>query len=208
MKGRCATLTLLLSLALSSYGHEASTAYLYWQDKASPNLRLDIALTDVALHLLPDTPDVLTWEALQRQSTTIARQLNDGLLIRRGQSLCTLRADLKGLSDYEDEMFTSWQIDWQCPESLNALKPLTIEYKLLFANDSLHRAVLTHPPKITGQSDIILLKPESPEITLTRPLWQHQGVWLLGIATVGLVFWVWTLRRKRFSNCPPLSSHR
>ncbi len=167
--------------ANTAFSHEASTSYLYWHSEQHNTLRLDLALTDVMLHLAPETPPQLTWGDLENQAEAIARHMVTNIVIRKGQTACQLEAGLSGLTKYAEESFSVWQLQWQCPQEASAFQPTTLEYRLLFKDDSLHRAVLTRyaPGMWLLPSGIQVLKPDSPPATLLPPIRQGTAYGIL-----------------------------
>ena len=188
---------LLLVFCAPALSHEASTSYLYWHSERANTLRLDIALTDVMLHLNPDIPATLTWGELKGREHAIAQRLLDGLTVKQGENACQPSATLNGLTHYTDETFSVWQVHWRCPENTNILKPVTLNYRLLFDQDSLHRAVLTRdaPGMWLLPSGIQVLKPDSPPAALLPPVGQTTTNWFLAALLTAIVLLALRLRR-------------
>ncbi len=181
----------------TAFSHEASTSYLYWHSEQPNTLRLDLALTDVMLHLTPDTPSKLTWGELENQANAIARHVVTDIVIRKGQTACELEADLSGLTEYADESFSVWQVHWQCPQEAGIFQPTTLDYRLLFNEDSLHRAVLTrHAPGMwLLPSGIQVLKPDSLPSTLLPPVSQNTAYGALAALLTAAVLLIVRIRR-------------
>ncbi len=198
MKRVMMTMLLLSGLvAATAYSHEASTSYLYWHSEQPSTLRLDLALTDVMLHLNPDTPSKLTWSELENQVDAIAPHLVSGIGIRKGQTACKLEAELSGLTEYADENFSVWQVQWQCPQEGGIFQPTTLEYRLLFNEDSLHRAVLTrHAPGLwLLPSGIQVLKPDSLPATLLPSVSQSTAYGVLAALASASLLLIARIRR-------------
>lgn len=181
----------------TAFSHEASTSYLYWHSEQPNTLRLDLALTDVMLHLTPDTPSKLTWGELENQANAIARHVVTDIVIRKGQTACELEAELSGLTEYADESFSVWQVHWQCPQEAGIFQPTTLDYRLLFNEDSLHRAVLTrHAPGMwLLPSGIQVLKPDSLPSTLLPPVSQNTAYGALAALLTAAVLLIVRIRR-------------
>ena len=181
----------------TAFSHEASTSYLYWHSEQPNTLRLDLALTDVMLHLTPETPPQLTWVELENQADAIARHLVSDIVIRKGQTACELEAELSGLTEYADESFSVWQVHWQCPQEAGIFQPTTLDYRLLFNEDSLHRAVLTrHAPGMwLLPSGIHVLKPDSLPSTLLPPVSQNAAYGVLAALLTAGVLLIVRIRR-------------
>lgn len=181
----------------TAFSHEASTSYLYWHSEQPNTLRLDLALTDVMLHLAPDTPPRLTWGELENQANAIARRLVTGIAIRKGSATCDLDTELSGLTEYADESFSVWQVQWQCPQEGGIFQPTTLDYRLLFNEDSLHRAVLTrHAPGMwLLPSGIQVLKPDSLPSILLPPVSQNTAYGALAALLIAAVLLIVRIRR-------------
>lgn len=181
----------------TAFSHEASTSYLYWHSEQPNTLRLDLALTDVMLHLTPDTPSKLIWGELENQANAIARHVVTDIVIRKGQTACELEAELSGLTEYADESFSVWQVHWQCPQEAGIFQPTTLDYRLLFNEDSLHRAVLTrHAPGMwLLPSGIQVLKPDSLPSTLLPPVSQNTAYGALAALLTAAVLLIVRIRR-------------
>ncbi len=181
----------------TAFSHEASTSYLYWHSEQPNTLRLDLALTDVMLHLTPDTPSKLTWGELENQANAIARHVVTDIVIRKGQTACELEAELSGLTEYAEESFSVWQVHWQCPQEAGIFQPTTLDYRLLFNEDSLHRAVLTrHAPGMwLLPSGIQVLKPDSLPSTLLPPVSQNTAYGALAALLTAAVLLIVRIRR-------------
>lgn len=181
----------------TAFSHEASTSYLYWHSEQPNTLRLDLALTDVMLHLTPETPPQLTWVELENQADAIARHLVSDIVIRKGQAACELEAELSGLTEYADESFSVWQVHWQCPQEAGIFQPTKLDYRLLFNEDSLHRAVLTrHAPGMwLLPSGIHVLKPDSLPSTLLPPVSQNTAYGALAALLTAGVLLIVRIRR-------------
>ncbi|WP_372777423.1 hypothetical protein [Litorivivens sp.] len=181
----------------TAFSHEASTSYLYWHSEQPNTLRLDLALTDVMLHLTPDTPSKLIWGELENQANAIARHVVTDIVIRKGQTACELEAELSGLTEYAEESFSVWQVHWQCPQEAGIFQPTTLDYRLLFNEDSLHRAVLTrHAPGMwLLPSGIQVLKPDSLPSTLLPPVSQNTAYGALAALLTAAVLLIVRIRR-------------
>ena len=198
MKRLIAAILLVYGFAVNTaFSHEASTSYLYWHSEQPNTLRLDLALTDIMLHLTPETPPRLSWGDLENQAEAIARRLVASLAIRKGSTTCDLDAELSGLTEYADESFSVWQMHWQCPEEAGLFQPTTLEYRLLFDKDSLHRAVLTrHAPGMwLLPSGIHVVKPDSLPSTLLPPVSQSTAYGVLGALLTAAVLLILRIRR-------------
>ncbi len=165
MKTLCLSLFVCLSMAVAQ-AHEASTSYLYWHEQHPDSLRLDIAVTDLMVHFSAAVPEQLSWSELQSLSGPLGQHLLAGLQIQQGETACPSTSELVGITHYTGEVFASWQIQWRCP---NTLRSTRLSYRLLFAQDALHRAILNREGALS--SDMQLLGRTSPPVTLASTAW-------------------------------------
>lgn len=177
------SLCLFICLTLTTvHAHEASTSYLYWHDQRPSTLRLDMAVTDLMVYLNESAPEQLSWRELQSISGPLGQQLLAGLTIRQGATVCPAQSELRGITRYTGETFASWQIYWHCPHPLRAT---TLSYRLLFAQDPLHRAVLNREGVL--DSGIQILGRTSPPITLAPIRWPIIAAAIIVICTAALL---------------------
>lgn len=177
------SLSVLISLMMTMvHAHEASTSYLYWQEQHPSTLRLDMAVTDLMVHFNTGTQEKLSWSELQLMSGSLGQYLLDGLKIRQGESVCPIKSELQGITHYTGEAFASWQIHWRCP---NLLQATTLSYRLLFAQDTLHRAILSRDGVLT--SDIQILGRASTPVTLTSKVWPAVAAVIVVVSIIVLL---------------------
>ena len=188
MKAALACLLLCLPIALS-HAHEASTSYLYWHADQPDSLRLDMALTDVMVHFSNRVPEQLRWEELQSMSAVLGQHLLRGLTIQQGTTACPASSELVGTTRYTGETFGSWLIRWRCPGNLRGT---TLSYRLLFAQDSLHRAVLTRQGPFDSRFEI--LAHDTPPTSLGNSRWGLIAWVTLALAAVSALV-IYRLRR-------------
>ena len=142
--------------------HEASSSHLYWQHSQAERLRLDIALDDLVTHFALAS-DKLSWRDLVDAEPALAAKIEARLDVRQAEQSCQPRAQLTGLSDYSDGRYSVWQLSWRCPDPAAAM---TLDYRLFFARDALHRALveLGQPER----TQLTLLSPTDRELVLNR----------------------------------------
>lgn len=165
-----ACLTLFSSACLA---HEASSSYLYWQDNKPTQLRLDIALGDLLANtaLSADAAKKLRWQTLLNAERELADQIETDVRVLDGNTTCKSKATLTGLTDYDDTVFSVWQLEWNCPAT-------HIDYQLFARDDALHRALVTTQREDTNQQkdttqpentqQLSVLSPSNPQLDLTR----------------------------------------
>lgn len=157
--------------------HEASSSYLYWQDSAPKQLRLDIALSDLLSNtfLRADASGKLHWQTLLEAEAQLAKVIEADIRVLQSTGRCASKAALEGLTEYDNTTFSVWQLEWVCPAS-------NINYRLFANDDALHRALVTTQREHAEQLSV--LSPSNPHLDLldTAPLtdilWQFiiQGV--------------------------------
>lgn len=198
MKAALACLLLCLS-SIVSHAHEASTSYLYWHPDQPDSLRLDIALTDLMVHFSTRVPEQLHWGELQSMSEELGQHLLRGLTIQQGTTACPASSELVGTTRYTGETFGSWLLRWRCPSSLHGT---TLSYRLLFAQDSLHRAVLIRQGPF--DSRVQILAQDTPPTSLKTSRWGVIAWGTLVLAAVSALV-IYRLRRRQTSAQRPHS---
>lgn len=178
IKTLIATAAFCLSLFSGpGFAHEASSSYLYWQDSAPKQLRLDIALSDLMSNtfLRADASGKLHWQTLLEAEAQLAKVIEANVSTLQSTGRCASKAALEGLTEYDNTTFSVWQLEWDCPAH-------SIHYQLFSRDDALHRALVTTQRDNTEQLGV--LSPSNPQLDLASPasltdiLWQFilQGV--------------------------------
>jgi len=122
--------------------HQASTSYLQLQVAGTSVAgRWDIALRDldVALGLDSDHDGALTWGEVRLQQPRIAQYALGGLTMRADQDDCRLDVKRLQIADHGDGRYASLALAGECPHEPVAL---SLDYRLLFEVDALHRGLL------------------------------------------------------------------
>ncbi len=129
---------LLWVMITPAAAHTASNSFLYWGEDT---LRLDISVWDLQrLSDLDQNADSqLTWRELKQSEATLARLIQQDLVLRHGGTACSLSAVLVGLSSYSEGHYAVWQLQSPCLAQDSATREL--HYGLLFEIDPLHRAL-------------------------------------------------------------------
>jgi hypothetical protein len=135
-----ALLTLML-MATTAYAHKASDSFLYL-DQETSELRVDVALRDLALVLPLDTngDQTVTGAELRSARAAITRWTEDGITASNSSGNCELIGQTWGLSSHSDGPYAAAAYAVQCPDGRAAE---TLDYQLLFKQDPLHRGLLS-----------------------------------------------------------------
>lgn len=176
--------TLLLILGLLNVAgagaHSGSNSFVYWST-GTPEGRLDLAAIDIAPWVPTDT--ALTWGDIVSQSSTLEQRIAAQLPASgRDGEPCPLQASLAGLTRYGETRYVSFTLRATCEA------PERIQYNLLFAQDPLHRALVTltsvdAEPQLQalspGQRDLVLAPSSSNWLTFGQFGWQGMlHLWL------------------------------
>jgi hypothetical protein len=155
-----------IALASAASAHSASDAYLTL-DVDSPSvahLQWDIALRDLdfVMRLDDDGDGRITWQELRHHQEAIGRYALAHIAFRRGDARCTTRLARQLVADHADGAYAALFVDIACPRSS---EPLTLDYRLFFAIDPSHRAILVS--REAGQAATALLSPENATVRLS-----------------------------------------
>jgi len=163
----------LLALANPAQAHKASDSFMYL-DTDTRQFRIDVALRDLALLVPLDTnrDGDVTGAELRQHRGAVLDTIEAGIMLSAGNSACELQGQQWGISQHSDGAYaaTRYQVvcaDGQAPDSL--------EYHLLFEQDSLHRGLIQIS---TGEaSSLAVAGPNSQTVDLrpsgTSGLWHN-----------------------------------
>ncbi len=154
----------LLALANPVLAHKASDSFMYL-DTDSRQFRIDVALRDLALLVPLDTnrDGEVTGGELRQHRGAILGAIEAAVTLSADNTACQLRGEESGISQHSDGAYaaTRYQVlcaDGQAPDSLN--------YQLLFAQDSLHRGLIQI--SAGNESSLAVAGPDSQTVDL-RP---------------------------------------
>ncbi len=158
-----------LVAAAPAHAHSASDAYLTLDvddgNAGSTRVRVqwDIALRDLdfVMRLDDDGDGDITWKELRGHQAAIGRYALDRIAFTRGGSTCTSRLAKQLVDDHADGAYAALFIDVVCPKASTAL---TLDYRLFFAIDPSHRAIVV--ARRGDRTATALLSPEHPTIDL------------------------------------------
>ena len=184
----------ILALSLPALAHKASDSYLVLEvEGRAITGQWDIALRDIdfALGLDADGNGEITWGELRTRHNEIAAWALGRLSIARGPA-CTLRVAEHLVDEHTDGGYAVLRLAGQCPE---ASADLTLNYRLLFDVDALHRGLLRL--QLDGQTQTAVLAPDSGtqrfepgEASRLEQFRQYlvQGVWHIWIGFDHVLF--------------------
>jgi len=155
---------LLLLLSLPVLAHKASDSYLVLDIQGSKvSGQWDIALRDIdfALGLDRDGNGEITWGELRARHADIAAWALGRLSLQRGGA-CALQVVDHMVDAHTDGAYAVLQLAGTCPA---AGGDLTLNYRLLFELDALHRGLLRLG--FDGASQTAVLSPQSAEQRFT-----------------------------------------
>ena len=151
---------LLLLLSLPVLAHKASDSYLVLDIKGKEvSGQWDIALRDIdfALGLDADGNGEITWGELRARHADIAAWATGRLALQRGGP-CTLQVADNLVDTHTDGSYAVLQLAGSCPR---ATGDLTVNYRLLFDLDALHRGLLRL--NLDGTTQTAVLAPQRAE---------------------------------------------
>ena len=195
MKRARVLLALLITLcALPALPHKASDSYLVVNVKANEvSGQWDIALRDIdfAIGLDANGDGEITWGEVQARHTDIAVWALGRLTLQRGGE-CPLRVVQNMIDDHTDGAYAVLRFSGSCPAGNQAL---SVNYRLLFDVDALHRGLLrldldgvTHSAVLAP--DTGTLKIQAGETSRLSQFGQYlvEGIWHIWIGFDHILF--------------------
>ncbi len=154
----------LLVLSPASHAHKASDSFLYL-DLDNSQLRIDVALRDLArvLPLDANADQTLTGAEVRSGREAITRWTEAGLTFTNRSGDCQLVGQTWGISSHSDGPYAAARYHVKCPDGAT---PDTLNYKLLFAQDPMHRGLLNVTSD--GAETLSVLSPEQPSLELDQ----------------------------------------
>lgn len=168
---RCCLALLLLLLPLAVLAHKPSDSYLILNlDGAVVKGQWDIALRDLeyAIGVDTDGDGAITWGELKSRHAAIDAYALARLTIAAGGDPCRLRPTGHLVDNHSDGAYAVLRFGVEC----SAAGPLTVDYRLFFDLDPLHRGLLQIRYPQTVQTAV--LSPDQPLIELDR---RARGAW-------------------------------
>lgn len=194
MMRRLALLVVLLFCQAGAWAHKASDSYLVVDAKgATIAAQWDIALRDIdfALGLDRDGNAEITWGELRARQNDLSAWALSRLEIARGGA-CLLKVSSMQVDDHTDGGYAVLHITGECP---GAAGDLTLQYRLLFDLDNLHRGLLRLT--LDGATHTTVLSPTSGKVQFsaeTVSRWAQfkqylvEGIWHIWIGFDHILF--------------------
>lgn len=159
-----ALVTVALALVSSvAMAHKASDSFLYL-DNGPTELRLDVALRDLALLVPLDRNEdrKVSGHELRQARPAITRVVESALVLANTSGHCTLTGERWGISSHSDGTYAAARYRIECADGK---PPATLEYTLLFDRDALHRGLV----RIGSgeQARLAVLGPDSRRLDLS-----------------------------------------
>lgn len=154
---------LLLLFSTAALAHKASDSFIY-VDQTQSEIRVDVALRDLALVLPLDRngDQKLSGSELRASRDRITRWIEQGLTLSNSSGDCRMTGQQWGLSSHSDGPYAAGRYTVNCPDGS---APATLEYQLLFAQDPLHRGLISLE---SGEfSTLGVLAPDNRSFSLT-----------------------------------------
>ena len=176
-------LGLWVTLATPAWAHKASDSYVVLQVKgAAVHGQWDIALRDIdfAIGLDADSNGEITWGEVQAREKDIAVWALGRLTLQRGGD-CKLAVAQTLIDDHTDGAYAVLRLEGICPASSGAL---SLNYRLLFDLDALHRGLLNL--ELDGTQKTAVLSPDTGVLKLDSATASHleqfrqyvvEGIW-------------------------------
>ena len=155
---RSLLLALWVAVAAPAWAHKASDSYVVLQVKgATVQGQWDIALRDIdfAIGLDADGNGEITWGEVQAREKDIAVWALGRLTLQRGGD-CKLAVAQTLIDDHTDGAYAVLRLEGNCPASSGAL---SLNYRLLFDLDALHRGLLNLD--LDGAQQTAVLSPDT-----------------------------------------------
>ena len=185
---------LLLTLALPALAHKASDSYLVLSVQGqNVEGQWDVALRDIdfAIGLDANSDGAITWGEVQARQTDIDAWALGRLTLQRGGS-CRLAVGDHLVDDHTDGAYAVLRLAGTCPAGTG---DLSINYRLLFDLDALHRGLLRLD--LDGVTHTAVLSPDSGELSIKagetsrwRQFLQYvvEGIWHIWIGFDHILF--------------------
>ena len=155
----------------AAQAHSASDAYLTLEvpvaneagKPATIHVQWDIALRDLdfVMKLDDDGDGRIVWKELRRHQAAIARYALDHIAFRSAGKACAIKLTKQLVDDHADGAYAALFFDVTCA---GPPAPLTLDYRLFFAIDPSHRAILVS--RHGDDTSTALLSPQNPMIRL------------------------------------------
>jgi hypothetical protein len=167
--GRALAAVLLCGVTVTAAAHSASDAYVTLDMSAATGstttvrVQWDIALRDLdfVMKLDDDGDGHIVWKELRRHQQEIARYALAHIGFQRNGKACGTRLAKQLVDNHADGAYAALFIDVACT---GPATPMTLDYRLFFAIDPSHRAILVS--RNGGDVATALLSPQNARVEL------------------------------------------
>ena len=190
----CGLLALCALSAMSAMAHKASDSYLVLNVNGQQlSGQWDIALRDIdfAIGLDANSDGDITWGEVRARHTDISAWALGRLTLQRGGD-CTLQVAEHLVDSHTDGTYAVLRITGTCPSGTQAV---TVNYRLLFEIDQLHRGLLrldldgvTHSAVLAPNTGVLTIKAGETSRLAQFGQYLVEGIWHIWIGFDHILF--------------------
>ena len=190
----CGLLALCALSAMSAMAHKASDSYLVLNVNGQQLTgQWDIALRDIdfAIGLDANSDGDITWGEVRARHTDISAWALGRLTLQRGGD-CTLQVAEHLVDSHTDGTYAVLRITGTCPSGTQAV---TVNYRLLFEIDQLHRGLLrldldgvTHSAVLAPNTGVLTIKAGETSRLAQFGQYLVEGIWHIWIGFDHILF--------------------
>ena len=190
----CGLLALCALCGMSAMAHKASDSYLVLNVNGQQLTgQWDIALRDIdfAIGLDTNNDGDITWGEVRARHTDISAWALGRLNLQRGGD-CTLQVAEHLVDTHTDGAYAVLRLTGNCPSGTQAL---TVNYRLLFEIDQLHRGLLrldldgvTHSAVLAPNTGVLTMKAGETSRLAQFGQYLFEGIWHIWIGFDHILF--------------------
>ena len=190
----CGLLALCALSAMSAMAHKASDSYLVLNVNGQQlSGQWDIALRDIdfAIGLDANSDGDITWGEVRARHTDISAWALGRLTLQRGGD-CALQVAEHLVDSHTDGTYAVLRITGTCPSGTQAV---TVNYRLLFEIDQLHRGLLrldldgvTHSAVLAPNTGVLTIKAGETSRLAQFGQYLVEGIWHIWIGFDHILF--------------------